>query len=268
MKTSETHLPCSPSICEPAPNRRRRTHGRRTHRVWLVGRRQIRDDLARLPGVKESETWGYPRREVRVSLDAGRLAALRIPLTQVLQAIGGESVNIPGGSVDAGKRRFNVKTSGSYRSLDEVRETVIGAGAGATVRVEDVARRMHEVIDEMQASGELEASFDMIVHSTGGLVARAWLTTHYRGRAQDCPLKRLVMLAPANYGSKLAATGTGAAEPNWTEYDLTLDYRFAAKTWPAWAQPFWIRGRAAYVDQRSDGNIQDYRIIVNYEWKF
>ena len=102
--------------------------------------RRLRDALARLPGVKESATWGYPRREVRVSLDAGRLAELRIPLTTVLQAIGGESVNIPGGSVDAGRRRFNVKTSGSYRSLDEVRETVIGGAAGATVRVGDVAR--------------------------------------------------------------------------------------------------------------------------------
>jgi multidrug efflux pump subunit AcrB len=101
--------------------------------------RRLRDDLARLPGVKESETWGYPRREVRVALDAGRLAELRIPLTTVIQAIGGESVNIPGGSVDAGRRRFNVKTSGSYRSLDEVRETVIGGSAGATVRVGDVA---------------------------------------------------------------------------------------------------------------------------------
>ena len=101
--------------------------------------RRLRDDLARLPGVKESETWGYPRREVRVALDAGRLAELRIPLTTVIQAIGGESVNIPGGSVDAGRRRFNVKTSGSYRSLDEVRETVIGGAAGATVRVGDVA---------------------------------------------------------------------------------------------------------------------------------
>ena len=101
--------------------------------------RRLRDALARLPGVKESDTWGYPRREVRVSLDAGRLAELRIPLTTVIQAIGGESVNIPGGSVDAGRRRFNVKTSGSYRSLDEVRETVIAGAAGATVRVGDVA---------------------------------------------------------------------------------------------------------------------------------
>jgi pimeloyl-ACP methyl ester carboxylesterase len=75
------------------------------------------------------------------------------------------------------------------------------------LRIEDVARRMGEVIDERIAAGQLDGSFDMIVHSTGGLVARAWLTTRYRGQAERCPMRRLVMLAPANYGSKLAATG-------------------------------------------------------------
>ena len=75
------------------------------------------------------------------------------------------------------------------------------------VRVEDVGRRMGEVIAGMVKSGELDKSFDVIVHSTGGLVAREWLTSWYRGSADKCPMKRLVMLAPANYGSKLAATG-------------------------------------------------------------
>lgn len=75
------------------------------------------------------------------------------------------------------------------------------------VRVEDVATRLAEVIDAMTARGELEKRFDMIVHSTGALVARAWLTTRYRGTPDQCPMKRLIMLAPANYGSKLAATG-------------------------------------------------------------
>lgn len=101
--------------------------------------RNLRDDLARLPGVKKAETWGYPRREARVSLDAGRLAELGVPLTQVLQAVGGESANIPGGSADAGLRRLNVKTSGGYRSLEQIRSTVIAGAPGSTLQLGDVA---------------------------------------------------------------------------------------------------------------------------------
>ena len=84
---------------------------------------------------------------------------------------------------------------GDYISLDD------------DVRVADVGKRMGQVVDQLIASGDLAASFDVIVHSTGGLVAREWLTSYYRGAADKCPMKRLIMLAPANYGSKLAATG-------------------------------------------------------------
>jgi len=84
---------------------------------------------------------------------------------------------------------------GDYISMDD------------DVRVADVGKRMGQVIDEMISDGRLPNSFDVIVHSTGGLVAREWLTSHYSGLANECPMKRLVMLAPANYGSKLAATG-------------------------------------------------------------
>lgn len=48
-------------------------------------------------------------------------------------------------------------------------------------------------------------SVDLIVHSTGALVARHWLTQTYAPDAH--PVKRLVMLAPANFGSHLAHKG-------------------------------------------------------------
>lgn len=101
--------------------------------------RALRDDLSRLPGVKKAETWGYPRREARVTLNTGRLAELGIPLSQLLQAVGSESLNIPGGSADAGLRRFNVKTSGGYRTLEQIGSTVVGGAPGATVTLADVA---------------------------------------------------------------------------------------------------------------------------------
>ncbi len=49
------------------------------------------------------------------------------------------------------------------------------------------------------------ASVDVIVHSTGGLVIRDWLARHFAPDA--VPVKHLVMLAPANFGSPLAHLG-------------------------------------------------------------
>jgi len=46
---------------------------------------------------------------------------------------------------------------------------------------------------------------DAVVHSTGGLVIRDWLATTYA--PGEAPIKRLLMLAPANFGSPLAHKG-------------------------------------------------------------
>ena len=56
-------------------------------------------------------------------------------------------------------------------------------------------------------------SADAIVHSTGGLVIRDWLQRHYR--PNEAPIKHLVMLAPANFGSPLAHKGRSLVSRIW-----------------------------------------------------
>lgn len=51
----------------------------------------------------------------------------------------------------------------------------------------------------------LRRSVDVIVHSTGGLVIRHWLSKYFT--PQTAPVHRLLMLAPANFGSPLAHSG-------------------------------------------------------------
>jgi len=53
---------------------------------------------------------------------------------------------------------------------------------------------------------------DVVCHSTGSLVVRAWLAlhaerAHRRKAAEGCPVDRLVCFAPANFGSDLAGLG-------------------------------------------------------------
>lgn len=107
----------------------------------------------------------------------------------------------------------------------------------------------------------------MIVKSFNLANMKAWLLCGtYDFAAQGLP--GLQLNAAVVYGWDAIDPATRAPQPNWTEYDMTLDYRFSDKRWPAWARPFWLRARAAYVDMRSAGDVEDYRIIVNYEWKF
>jgi multidrug efflux pump subunit AcrB len=99
----------------------------------------LRDRFNDVPGVKRAQIWAIPLRQVRVSLDLGRLAQLGIPTGRVLQAISADNDEIPGGSVDVGGRRFDVKASGAFTSLDQVRNTVVATSAGRVTRLGDVA---------------------------------------------------------------------------------------------------------------------------------
>ncbi|HEY0019806.1 MAG TPA: efflux RND transporter permease subunit [Longimicrobium sp.] len=100
---------------------------------------RLEERIEAVPGVKSAEAWAFPQREIGVRLDLGRLAQLGVAPGQVMQAIGSDNANLPGGTVDAGSRRFNVKTSGEYASLDEVRNTVVRAGGGNVTFLRDVA---------------------------------------------------------------------------------------------------------------------------------
>ncbi|MFC2150097.1 esterase/lipase family protein [Calditrichota bacterium] len=51
-------------------------------------------------------------------------------------------------------------------------------------------------------------SVDVVVHSTGGLVIRNWLHEYFTKNKLPSPVHRLLMLAPANFGSPLAHKGT------------------------------------------------------------
>ncbi len=99
----------------------------------------LRERLARVPGVRQARYWGVPDSEVRVSLDLARLAALNLPATAVSDALRSAGAEAPIGAVQAGDRRFNVKTGGSFGSLEAVGDTAIRAEAGQVLRVRDVA---------------------------------------------------------------------------------------------------------------------------------
>jgi multidrug efflux pump subunit AcrB len=99
----------------------------------------LRDALERAPGVQQADVWGAPPAEVRVAANLDQLAAYRLPLAAVAEALQREGVDTPIGAVEAGGRRFNVQASGSFDSLDEIRRVALRAQDGSLVTVGDVA---------------------------------------------------------------------------------------------------------------------------------
>lgn len=76
------------------------------------------------------------------------------------------------------------------------------------VSVADIARAFQAALQDQIPDGGAVSEFSCITHSTGGPVVREWLQRFY-GAADlaQSPMRHLVMLAPANHGSALAALG-------------------------------------------------------------
>jgi len=72
------------------------------------------------------------------------------------------------------------------------------------VTVDDIANGLQHAL---HLKGIDKAPFDAIVHSTGMLVIRAWLTASNAQTPRQGLLKHLVALAPATFGSPIAAKG-------------------------------------------------------------
>ncbi len=102
--------------------------------------RDLKDRLKTVDGVRTAESWAFPQRELRIEIDQRRMAALAVTPAVLVAALQSENSNLPAGALDLGPRSFTLKTSGSYSSLDEVRDTVVASRNGAITRVRDVAR--------------------------------------------------------------------------------------------------------------------------------
>ncbi len=90
-------------------------------------------------GVRKAERWAYPEKQVDVVLDPVRLSQAGIPVGAVMAAVGGAGQTVAGGSAELGGRRFTIKTTGGYESLDEIGGTTVGGGLAGVVRLRDVA---------------------------------------------------------------------------------------------------------------------------------
>ena len=77
------------------------------------------------------------------------------------------------------------------------------------VRMDDVARALQKaLLDTLPDGNGGIQPFACITHSTGGPVARTWVNRYYSDNLAKCPMRHLIMLAPANHGSALAILGT------------------------------------------------------------
>lgn len=101
---------------------------------------QVSPLLERLPGVASADIQGGLERQIRVMVDPHALAAQGFSIQQIVQILGMENLQIPGGIIDSETKEFNVKTYGQFSSIKQIENTVIGQKNGVPIYLKNVAR--------------------------------------------------------------------------------------------------------------------------------
>jgi multidrug efflux pump subunit AcrB len=109
----------------------------------------IKSELIKIKQLKKIETLAFPKQNVKINLNIQKLAQFKIPVTRVVGAMQSENVNIPGGSISINSKKFNVKTDGDYKSLEEIKNTIIGSSGTKIIYLKDVAEVGFGYEDEM-----------------------------------------------------------------------------------------------------------------------
>jgi Cation/multidrug efflux pump len=128
--------------------------------MWQL--RKLADDviaprLSRVPGVAQVTVTGGEEREIQVNVYKDRLAAYKLTLNDVVQALSMANISIPAGSIKQTDKEYLVRSVGEFTDLEQIRETIIRYGdrrmgwLTSPVRVRDVA----DVVDTVKEREQL-----------------------------------------------------------------------------------------------------------------
>src|SRR5438132_11848142 len=119
--------------------------------IALSGQRSVRElteyadkvvkvQLERAGGVGAVDVVGGLDRAINVWVDAERLAAYKIPITAVRDALQRQNADVPGGNVETGKRELVLRTLGRYTDPHEMEQLVVANINGAPIKIRDIGR--------------------------------------------------------------------------------------------------------------------------------
>ena len=99
----------------------------------------LQDRIESVPGVLEAPIIGGLTREIHVELDLDRVGFYRLPVSTIISSVSQGNVNMPGGSLDIGEGKYQVRVPEEFSSPAEINSLVALVRDGKPVYLRDVA---------------------------------------------------------------------------------------------------------------------------------
>ncbi len=109
---------------------------------------QIKPTLSRVPGVGNIKIIGGQKREIKVNVDAQKVRASGLSISQVANSIYTANLDFPTGKLKDPSHQFIVRVAGKFSSLEEMKNMVVGHSAqGGEIRLRDIAEVQDGTVD-------------------------------------------------------------------------------------------------------------------------
>ena len=130
--------------------------------------RVVKPRLQTVPGVADVQIGGDRKYAMRVWLDPDRLAAYKLTVQDVEDALRRQNLEVPAGRIESQQREFSVTARTDLNTVAQFNEIALKTVAGHTVRLRDVAR-----IEEAAASERSRVRLNGVPSISTGIIRNA-----------------------------------------------------------------------------------------------
>ena len=116
----------------------------------------VRTRMSGVKDVSEIGIGGGAERQIRILLDAQKLAQRGLTVLDVREAVRARNQDVSGGELESGKRRYLLRTIGRFDDLTDLERMILARRGDSVIRLSDVARVVldhHELRDISSIDG-------------------------------------------------------------------------------------------------------------------
>jgi hydrophobe/amphiphile efflux-1 (HAE1) family protein len=133
----------------------------------------VKKRLENIPGVGSVDLVGGAEKEVQVEIDAARLQAYNLSIQDVINGVGSQNVEIPGGNLTEGPRQLLLRTMGKYKNVEDFSKVIVATPMGKPVYLSDIGKvidGIKEPTSLTRVNGKIAVGLNIIKQSGSNTV--------------------------------------------------------------------------------------------------
>ncbi len=100
---------------------------------------KIKYDIEQIEGVAAVNIWGGLEREIQVEVYREKLRSIGLSIDALVNIIKGESLSLPGGRIETGRRELLIRPMGEFSNLEDIENINVATRQGRPIYLKQVA---------------------------------------------------------------------------------------------------------------------------------